>query len=133
MESIALIACSRRKLAHRAKAQDLYQGERFRLACEFIERYEVDGAFVLSARYGLVGLNEVIQPYDTSLADMTTRERHEWARMISMDIIRKLPSGTHIIVLAEDLYAIPLRPYLLHAVYPLAGMNTEQQKAFLSS
>lgn len=133
MESIALIACSKRKLAHRAKTRDLYQGERFKLACKFIERYEVDSAFVLSARYGLIGLDEMIQPYDTSLADMTTRERREWARTISMDIIRRLPSSTHIIVLAEDLYADSLRQYLPHAVYPFTGMDEEQQRAWLAS
>jgi hypothetical protein len=67
-----VIACSRRKAPHPAAARDLYTGPVFRqsLAAALAEaaRYEAGGTparvLVLSARYGLITLDEVIAPYD---------------------------------------------------------------------
>lgn len=145
MAKVALIACSEKKLPHAAQVKNLYTGERFRLALEWTKRNDVDNVFVLSARHGLLALDEVREPYDESLAGKTPDELLDWGR----DACKKLTmyvAGVidEVIVLAERAYAEPLRPYLEYreqqprggaprVEYPLVGKSEAEQKAFLAS
>jgi hypothetical protein len=134
MALVVLIGCSKTKLDHAAPACQLYRGERFVLAHEKAERLGADYVFVLSTRHGLIPIDKVIEPYDESLEDKTPEERGLWARKV----IRQLadapyPAGDwEVIMLAEDLYADPLRLYMTSAKYPLTGLDEDAQKLFLA-
>lgn len=134
MALIVLIACSKTKLDHAAPACRLYRGERFELAHKKAERLGADYVFVLSAKYGLVPIDEVIEPYDESLEDKTPEERDFWARKVVHQLVHKpyLAGDWKIIMLAEDLYADPLKSHLRFAKYPLAGLDVDAQKLFLA-
>ena len=60
MSRIALIACSSKKLEHPAAALDLCQGSLFTKSRAYAERLGVDGIHILSAKYGLVPADTVI-------------------------------------------------------------------------
>lgn len=69
MTTAYVVPCGAAKLDRDAPARDLYTSEHFRrqlraaeLACE-----EGDVVLVLSALYGLVELNEVLEPYDLKM------------------------------------------------------------------
>lgn len=79
--SIGLVGCGKRKLDRPAPARDLYQGELFRRAAAYCEA-TYDHWFVLSAQHYLVHPDEILAPYDRTLAKMTVADRRHWAGMV---------------------------------------------------
>jgi len=130
--TISLIACSRSKRLGAAVARELYQGERFKRAYAYslLHGYE---PYILSAKHGLLSSEQEIEPYDESLADITQSARHAWAENIVSLLQKRGLMNTSIVVLAEDLYALPLKSILPNASYPLLGLSEVEQRMFLST
>lgn len=85
---LVLVGCVKTKRSGRHPARDLYTSELFRLRRA---RAEESGKpwFILSAKYGLVSPDEVINSYDRAMADLSTAERREWAA----GVLRKLDTA----------------------------------------
>jgi hypothetical protein len=67
-----VIPCGAGKLDHAAPARDLYTGQMFRhtLAAAQAEADAISGrVLILSARYGLVELDAILEPYNTKMGD----------------------------------------------------------------
>ncbi|MFE9809231.1 DUF6884 domain-containing protein [Streptomyces sp. NPDC005227] len=62
---LVVIPCGSRKLGRRAPAGDLYVGSYHRACRRAAEALEPGRLLILSARYGLLDLDDVIEPYDT--------------------------------------------------------------------
>ncbi|MFE0629243.1 DUF6884 domain-containing protein [Streptomyces sp. NPDC058864] len=62
---LAVIPCGVRKLDHRARAADMYIGSYHRACRRAAEALQPDRLLILSARYGLLDLDEEIDPYNT--------------------------------------------------------------------
>ncbi len=76
---VGLVGCARDKLEWPARAQDLYsKSPGFREALRRASS-ECDEAYVVSGRFGLVGLDDVLSPYDFHLARLAPEERRQWA------------------------------------------------------
>jgi hypothetical protein len=75
---VGLVGCVKTKVAHPAKARDLYSSALFRGRRRFVES-SCDRWFVLSARHGLVSPDEIIEPYDETLNDKSTAAKRRWA------------------------------------------------------
>jgi cytoplasmic iron level regulating protein YaaA (DUF328/UPF0246 family) len=79
---IALISCTSKKKAYKCLARDLYsESPRFRLAYD-LAKLVADKIFILSAKYGLVPEDMVIEPYNETLKDKSTQERRAWGDML---------------------------------------------------
>jgi DGQHR domain-containing protein len=130
VSDIGLVGCSRRKLPHAAPARALYASPLFRLAARF-------GAaahgrwFVLSARHGLVGPDQVIAPYDATLRGLDRAGRQAWADRVLGQLRRRgLLGGPHRFFLhAGADYADPLAN-CLPAEQPLRGLGIGQRLAW---
>ncbi|GAX57493.1 hypothetical protein SO3561_09063 [Streptomyces olivochromogenes] len=57
--------CGSRKLGRRARAADLYVGSYHRACRKAADALRPDRLLILSARYGLLDLDDVVDPYDT--------------------------------------------------------------------
>lgn len=68
--------------------------------------------FILSAKYGLLPPDQVIQPYNATLNDMTAEERRGWARKVADQLRPRCRRGDHIILLAGQNYREHLMPIL---------------------
>jgi hypothetical protein len=133
MVTIGLVACSKRKLDHPAPARELYTSPLFRAASAYCER-TYDRWLILSALYGLVEPDQVIEPYDVTLRGMTARERWVWIREVGdgplADVVNR--AGY------EGLGAVYLHAGLLYRaafqrdkiMVPLAGLGIGQQLAW---
>ena len=82
MKRIALLSCVSKKLDHPAPAAELYTSPLFRLSLAYARQLHPDAIHILSARYGLVDLDEVIVPYDVTLNTMPAAERRAWAQRV---------------------------------------------------
>lgn len=76
---IGLVSCSKAKKGHICSAREMYsESNTFRLSLEYLEK-TCDKIFILSAKHGLLDLEDTIQPYDETLVEKPVAERRKWA------------------------------------------------------
>jgi len=125
---IVLISCAARKLQHKARAQDLYVSPLFQRQLAYARKLSPDAIFILSAKYGLVGPDEEIEPYDQTLKDMGASEQRAWAERVLAQLGEKTSLlSDHFIVLAGDAYRRLLTPALDHWEAPLERLTIGRQ------
>jgi len=65
---IAIINCKAKKQNYKCSAEEMYNiSFQFRYQVNFIKEY-YDSYLILSSKYGLISPNEIIEPYETTLA-----------------------------------------------------------------
>ncbi|MGW3915883.1 DUF6884 domain-containing protein [Streptomyces sp. NPDC005070] len=62
---LVIIPCGSRKLERPARAADLYIGSYHRACRRAADALRPERLLILSARYGLLDLDDIIEPYDT--------------------------------------------------------------------
>ena len=115
---IGLISCTKSKTTYPAPARELYRPSAlFRGALSYLEG-RADVIYVLSAKYGLLPLDQVAAPYDQTLKDASPAYRREWAAKVLHDIqarhgraLRGITFEFH----ASESYSAQLRPLLEQA------------------
>lgn len=66
---VELISCSKSKRSYKCKASELYSPSKlFSLSYQYAKTF-ADKIYILSAKYGLVEENEIIEPYEKNLMD----------------------------------------------------------------
>ena len=123
MPALHLVSCVSVKLAHPAPARDLYCSPWFRLVRAVVEH---EPWAILSARYGLVWPQALIEPYDETLRGKTSGERRVWATRV----LAAVPSADSYVIWAGRIYAEHLAE-ALRAELPLRGLGIGQQLAYL--
>lgn len=132
MATIVLISCVNKKLDHRARAGDLYTSALFRYALQYAQRWSPDKIFILSARCGLVRLDEEIEPYNVTLNNMSVRGRKEWAKKVLQELCKNCDlERDHFVILAGDKYREYLLPHLRSYEIPLSGLSIGKQLQYL--
>lgn len=134
---IAFISCTKLKASYSCSAREMYQESTlFKKAIKYIEQQDYDEWFVLSAKYGLLRQQDVIEPYDLTLNTMKVSERKEWFKSTLSQIENLQMDITQI-----DFYAgIKYREYLTPALQqkgiscnvPLEGKGIEEQLKYYS-
>ena len=99
---VALVACSKVKLTpaqierrphqfdifspvgrHAVPAQELYQGQLFKLSRAWLESKRPGKEWaILSAKHGLVLPEQMIEPYDLALGDLTWEQQKRWGQRV---------------------------------------------------
>jgi hypothetical protein len=141
VRTLCLVGCCKRKLSHAAPAKDLYCSTLFRLSRQWAERH-ADAWAILSARYGVVETETVIQPYDTTIADrspfgqspLTPKEFGPWL-CASVQAWRSrfaTPArGAALVILAGRDYWQGLVGHRLSFSTPLDGLNIGRRLRWL--
>lgn len=88
---IGLVGCVKTKLPHRAGARDLYTSPLFRARRAWAES-RCDSWFILSAKHGLVAPSKLLEPYDETLSDLSSRARSTWSAAVVEKLRRELGS-----------------------------------------
>lgn len=55
------------------------------------EVYRVDGWVILSAKYGVLSPEALIEPYDLTLGALSPLQRSQWATAVSQELRRRFP------------------------------------------
>lgn len=128
MKTIVLISCVSKKLPRIAKAKDLYISPLFRLSLEYAKCLNADGIYILSAKYGLLPLDEEIAPYEQTLNRMSGRERKQWAQgmLAQLRAVADLRSD-RFIILAGEKYREHLVPKIEKYDVPLEKLRIGEQ------
>ena len=91
-KKIVLISCVKSKMNKPAKAKDLYISPLFKLNFKYAKSLNPSNIFVLSAKYDLVDMNQIISPYEKTLNKMKKIERQQWTECV----IQKLKAQYHL-------------------------------------
>lgn len=132
MVKIALISCVRKKLNHRARAEDIYNSPLFKMSMNYARSLNPDEIYILSAKYGLLDLEKKIEPYNCTLNKMPKRKREKWAEKVvgQLEEVADIQKD-EFIFLASQKY----REYIIHSVknysVPMAGLSIGRQLRFL--
>ena len=120
---IALISCTKQKREYKCPARELYSESAWFREAYCYARLVADRIFILSAKYGLVPENMVIEPYNETLRYKKVEERREWGEMV-LNELGKVSDLEHdeFIVLAGRFYYENLLPHLVHVELPLEHM-----------
>lgn len=86
---VGLVGCVKSKLSVPSRAADLYTSTLFRGRRAWVET-NCDRWYILSAKHGLIGPDEVLAPYDESLLDMSRVDRQAWARRVLAELTETL-------------------------------------------
>ncbi|MFZ9028808.1 MAG: DUF6884 domain-containing protein [Crocinitomicaceae bacterium] len=105
MERIALVACVKEKLDHSARAADIYTGDSFKIWLNDAKDRDVDHIYILSGKYGLLDLNEIIEPYDLNLGNQDNSYIKKWNQGVISKLSTKHNLGaTHAIIYTNKVY-----------------------------
>lgn len=133
MKNIILISCVSKKKDFKTKARNLYDSPLFKGALAYAEKLSPDSIYILSALYGVVGLEESIEPYNKTLNSMGVKDKRAWAKQVISQLEKKGVDlkKDKVIFLAGNEY----RKYLVDSIenyeVPMEGLPIGKQLQFL--
>lgn len=131
--SVVLISCGKTKHHAPARAADLYRGALFVKSLAYARSIKPKGIYILSAKYGLLDLNDPIEPYELTLNKMKKPARNEWAQKVLASLREKADlASDHFVFLAGDKYRDCLESSITNSSAPLEGLKFGEQLSWLS-
>ena len=132
MKKIILISCASKKINKKTKAQDLYISALFQKNLKYAKSLNPDKIFILSAKYGLLKLDEEVEPYDKTLNKMRSYEIKEWANSVLSQLQKVVDlNKDEFVFLAGNNY----RKFLLSGIknykIPMLGLGIGKQLKWL--
>lgn len=133
---IGLVSCSQQKLSHSAPARELYCSPLFKLSLKYAESL-CETTYVLSAKHGLVELDQVLDPYDMPLGKMSKQMRNAWGCRVASSIFQRHKEGQFLLLAGVD-YMLALRYGTRHENQsriedPLKGMMIGERLSLLKA
>lgn len=133
MKTIILISCVSKKLARRANTRDIYVSPLFRLNLAYAESLKPDAIYVLSAKHGLLSLNDEIEPYNLTLNTMGTGQIRAWASRVVQQLAEVADlKRDRFVFLAGEKYRKFLVSDITRYEIPMQGLTIGRQLQFLS-
>jgi cytoplasmic iron level regulating protein YaaA (DUF328/UPF0246 family) len=133
MRKIVLISCVSKKQTFTTRAEQLYISPLFKLNLQFARLLNPDQIYILSAKYGVISLEDEIEPYDETLNTKNTKEIKQWAEQVVADLNSLIDmNNDEVIFLAGDKYRKYIIPHLKNYRIPLQGLTIGRQLQFLN-
>lgn len=128
MKKVVLISCASKKRSSKSQAKDLYVSDLFKKNLQYALQLQPDHIFILSAKYGLVPLDEEIEPYDVTLNNMPAKEVKDWSEGVLRDLARKSDlQQDRFVFLAGAKYRKYLVEHLTYVEIPFEGLTIGRQ------
>jgi cytoplasmic iron level regulating protein YaaA (DUF328/UPF0246 family) len=133
-KSIALVSCVSKKQSIALPAKSLYLSDWFKKASAYAIQ-NADHWYILSAKYGLLDPDTVIEPYDETLNIMPIAARRLWGKEVLENLLQKTEEGDKLIFLAGQRYREfliqPLKSRGYQIEIPMAGLRIGEQLRWL--
>ena len=131
-KGIVLLSCVKSKRNYQCKAGDMYTSALFQKMMAYAQSLNPKKIFILSAKYGLLNPDDMIDPYERTLKNMKADERQKWAQ----DVLSKLGQSCDFesdkfIFLAGLPYREYLVSHLMHYNVPMEGLSFGRQLQWL--
>ncbi len=81
---IALISCTKKKKDYKCKTEEMYsESDLFKKTLQYCKQQKFDKIYILSAKYGVLKLDDKIEPYNITLNKIGKQEKIIWGIKIS--------------------------------------------------
>jgi hypothetical protein len=130
---LGLVSCTKSKQSHSCRAEEMYLPSALFTKAYGYARKHYDKVAILSAKYGLLLPEELIEPYELALKTMGRREKKQWAEKTFKQLNEKLniKKNDTVFFHAGNDYREHLIPLLMGAeikiCIPLEGLSFGQQ------
>ena len=131
--NIAFISCVKEKRIGKYKAKNLYTSDFFRKSFGYcLSKY--DKIYILSAKYGLLELEEEIENYEMTLNDFSKVEKVEWSVMVYNQMENKIDDSDDLYFYVGNNYREHLLPMLSNNCFvPLEGKGIGEQLQYFKN
>jgi hypothetical protein len=127
-QTLVLVACCGKKLHGAHRATDIYQSQLF-LKSKEVAASSGDRWMILSAKYGVLSPEQLINDYDQTLNEMTAEKRAEWNERVRRELDPW--KEDRIIILAGSRYCGWASGFDVQR--PLQGLGIGKQLAWLNA
>jgi len=128
---VSFISCVKKKNQGKHKARHLYVSDFFKKSLSYCSSHH-DKVYILSAKYGLLDLDDTIEDYDLTLNNFKKRQKIEWSQRVYEQLYPKINNSDVLYFYAGLNYREHLLPLLVNTcVIPLEGMGIGHQLKFL--
>ena len=86
---IVFLSCGKTKAKHTCKACEMYRGDLFKKSFEYAKKLKPRKIYILSAKYKLLELEDVISPYELTLNTMNKQQQKKWAYDVYLQLKQK--------------------------------------------
>lgn len=126
------LSCVSKKRNHPCLTSEMYVSDLFKKSLAYAKKItESTNIYVLSAKYGLLRLDEEIVPYELTLNTMSKKERKEWAEKVLKQCEEKgISFDEEIVFLCGKKYREFLIDKFPNSTIPLKHLGIGQQLAF---
>lgn len=133
MKKIVLLSCVSKKKNYTTTAENLYESTLFKYSLEYAKMMNADKVYILSALYGLLELNQEIEPYDKTLNKMKEKEKREWSEKVLNQMFQKGLDfeKDKFIFLAGNNYRKHLLKKIKNYEIPMKGLAIGKQLSYL--
>ncbi|MHB8089205.1 MAG: DUF6884 domain-containing protein [Anaerolineaceae bacterium] len=136
MQTIALVSCVSKKRTISSAAQNLYLSDWYLKASAYAKKVG-NQWFILSAKYGLLAPDKVVEPYNVTLKTMPIHSRRLWAARVIQELQPILSLGDTVIFLAGDAYRenliTPIQNMGCQISIPMQGLRIGEQLHWLNN
>ena len=128
---IVFLSCGKTKAKYTCKAFEMYQGELFKKSFEYAKSLNPRKIYILSAKYKLLELNDIISPYELTLNKMNKQQQKKWAYDCYLQLKAKGQDfNEEAIFLCGENYRKYLSQVFKNAKAPLQGVSFGNQLKF---
>lgn len=129
---VVLLSCVKSKLKAPAPARLLYTSTWFRSALAYAHSLRPDLILIISAKHGVLGLEETVAPYDDTLNDATVAMRKQWSDRVLSELRQVVDlDNDEFTILAGKRYRQFLVASIKHFYVPMDGLRQGEQLGFL--
>lgn len=128
---IVFLSCVKLKRNSPCKARNMYISDLFQKSLAYAMQLNPRNIYILSAKYGLLGLDDYIEPYNQTLNDMHEEERKRWAYKVCRQCESKgISYDEEAIFLCGNNYRKYLMQKFNKSSAPLGDMRIGEQLKF---
>lgn len=128
---IVFIGCVKLKQNKSCTAETLYNSTLFKCALNYAKKLKPRKIFILSAKHGVLELNDVIAPYNETLNTKTKREKQLWAYKCYCQLKEKeINFNEPVVWLCGENYRKYLMQKFTNNSVPIEGLGLGKQLKF---
>lgn len=130
---IVFISCVKTKRKERCAARDMYISPLFKKQLAYAQSLHPKSIYILSAKYGIIELDEIIEPYQMTVNDMPDETRKMWALHCYKQLRDKgVDFNSRAVFLCGKNYHGYLSRFFPNAETPLEGLSFGRRLQFLN-
>ena len=127
-KTIILVGCGAKKASSACQAKDMYQGDLFKKALAYAYKLRPDAIHILSAKYHLLDLTDIIAPYNETLNNKKVHDIKIWSDIVLNELKARgydLQNDKFIFLTGKNYYRYLLHELPLHELpyYGLKGIG----------